>query len=309
MKREKEAIRVTLLGFFVNLFLSVFKLIAGFLGNSSAMIADAVHSFSDFASDIVVMVSLKIAGKPADSSHDYGHGKFETLATFIISATLLLVGVGIGYEGIVKIIEVVNGAEVQSPKLIAVIAAIVSIISKEAVYRKTLSVGRKINSSAVIANAWHHRTDSLSSVCALIGIGLAYFFGDMFMIFDPIAALVVCFFILKTGVDLLKESMAQFLEYSLPVEEKTKIIKMVEEIEGLSTPHDLKTRKIGNIVSIEMHVYADAEMNVKKAHELVDEAEKKIRSVYGEETNISIHIEPLEKERKCINKKLNSIMK
>ncbi len=297
MNREKEALRITLIGFFVNLFLSLFKLFAGIFGKSSAMVADAVHSLSDFASDIVVMVSLRVAGKPADESHDYGHGKFETLATFIISLTLLLVGAGIGYEGIVKIIGIFNGEKTEAPELIAVIAALVSIISKEMIYRKTVKIGKKINSSAVIANAWHHRTDAMSSICALIGIGFAYFLGDDFIILDPIAALLVCIFILKAGIELVRESMSQFLEYSLPADDKKKIIEIVEKIEGIHSPHNLKTRKIGNDISIEMHVNVLPKMRVEEAHKLADQAEKNIKQLFGQSTNISIHVEPLDNSK------------
>ena len=178
-ERTSAATRVTWVGFFVNLVLTSAKLAAGIIGHSGAMIADAVHSFSDFATDIVVLASFRVVGKPADKDHDYGHGKYETLATAIIGVALLLVGAGIFWGGAAKIwASVVKGRHMAAPGYIALVAAVVSIVVKEWLYRYTVKVGRRINSQAVIANAWHHRSDAFSSIGTMLGIGGAILMGE-----------------------------------------------------------------------------------------------------------------------------------
>lgn len=214
--REKGIYKVTIVGSIVNFLLLVFKFFAGIAGHSAAMLADAVHSLSDFITDIVVIVFVRIARKPEDKGHDYGHGKYETLATAIIGLLLLCVGFGIFWNGASSIYTFLQGGQLESPGVVALVAALVSIVSKEILYQYTVIQGKKLNSQAVVANAWHHRSDALSSIGTAIGIGGAILLGDHWRVLDPIAAVVVSFFIMKVSVQLLIPCVDELLEKSLP---------------------------------------------------------------------------------------------
>lgn len=292
-EREKKIYRVTLTGSVVNVILLVFKFIAGILGGSAAMIADAVHSLSDFLTDIVVIAFVRISSKPEDEDHDYGHGKYETLATSIIGLALLMVGLYIFYNGARQIWDVMHGAEIEQPGLVALIAAIVSILLKEWTYRFTVSVGKKVESQAVIANAWHHRSDALSSIGTAIGIGGAILLGKGWAVLDPIAALVVSVFIVKTALGLLSTSSGELLEKSLPKEVEKKIVDIVESEPEVSEVHHLCTRRIGNNIAIEMHIRMPGEISLKDSHTRASNIERKLRQHFGEHTHINLHVEPL----------------
>lgn len=291
--RERKIYRVTLTGSVVNVILLVFKFIAGILGGSAAMIADAVHSLSDFLTDIVVIAFVRISSKPEDEDHDYGHGKYETLATSIIGLALLMVGLYIFYNGARQIWDVMHGAKIEQPGLVALIAAIVSILLKEWTYRFTVSVGKKVESQAVIANAWHHRSDALSSIGTAIGIGGAILLGKGWAVLDPIAALVVSVFIVKTALGLLSTSSGELLEKSLPKEVEKKIVDIVESEPEVSEVHHLCTRRIGNNIAIEMHIRMPGEISLKDSHTRASNIERKLRQHFGEHTHINLHVEPL----------------
>lgn len=291
--REKEIYRVTLWGSLTNFLLLVFKFIAGIVGHSSAMIADAIHSLSDFVTDIIVIVFVRISGKPQDKDHNYGHGKYETLATAIIGTILLLVGIGIFVNSAKSIIDFYGGVHLETPGMLAFIAAVVSILSKEAIYRYTLVKGKELNSKAVIANAWHHRSDALSSVGTLIGIGGAIFLGDNWCILDPLAALIVSLFIMKVSIELIKPCVDELLEKSLPKEMEDKILLIILSFEEVQSPHHLRTRYIGNNIAIEVHVRMDGSMKLKDAHEVTKRIESRLKEEFGENTHIGIHMEPL----------------
>lgn len=291
--RERKIYRVTLMGSIVNVILLVFKFIAGILGGSAAMIADAVHSLSDFLTDIVVIAFVRISSKPEDEDHDYGHGKYETLATSIIGLALLMVGLYIFYNGARQIWDVMHGAEIEQPGLVALIAAIVSILLKEWTYRFTVSVGKKVESQAVIANAWHHRSDALSSIGTAIGIGGAILLGKGWAVLDPIAALVVSVFIVKTALGLLSTSSGELLEKSLPKEVEKKIVDIVESEPEVSEVHHLCTRRIGNNIAIEMHIRMPGDISLKDSHTRASNIERKLRQHFGEHTHINLHVEPL----------------
>lgn len=291
--RERKIYRVTLMGSVVNVILLVFKFIAGILGGSAAMIADAVHSLSDFLTDIVVIAFVRISSKPEDEDHDYGHGKYETLATSIIGLALLMVGLYIFYNGARQIWDVMHGAEIEQPGLVALIAAIVSILMKEWTYRFTVSVGKKVESQAVIANAWHHRSDALSSIGTAIGIGGAILLGKGWAVLDPIAALVVSVFIVKTALGLLSTSSGELLEKSLPKEVEKKIVDIVESEPEVSEVHHLCTRRIGNNIAIEMHIRMPGDISLKDSHTRASNIERKLRQHFGEHTHINLHVEPL----------------
>ncbi|WP_337389880.1 cation diffusion facilitator family transporter [Prevotella sp.] len=292
-EREKKIYRVTLMGSVVNVILLVFKFIAGILGGSAAMIADAVHSLSDFLTDIIVIAFVRISSKPEDEDHDYGHGKYETLATSIIGLALLMVGLYIFYNGARQIWDVMHGAEIEQPGLVALIAAIVSILLKEWTYRFTVSVGKKVESQAVIANAWHHRSDALSSIGTAIGIGGAILLGKGWAVLDPVAALVVSVFIVKTALGLLSTSSGELLEKSLPKEVEKKIVDIVESEPEVSEVHHLCTRRIGSNIAIEMHIRMPGEISLKDSHTRASNIERKLRQHFGEHTHINLHVEPL----------------
>lgn len=297
-EREKRIYRVTLMGSVVNVILLVFKFIAGILGGSAAMIADAVHSLSDFLTDIVVIAFVRISSKPEDEDHDYGHGKYETLATSIIGLALLMVGLYIFYNGARQIWDVMHGAEIEQPGLVALIAAIVSILLKEWTYRFTVSVGKKVESQAVIANAWHHRSDALSSIGTAIGIGGAILLGKGWAVLDPVAALVVSVFIVKTALGLLTTSSGELLEKSLPKEVEKKIVDIVESEPEVSEVHHLCTRRIGNNIAIEMHIRMPGEISLKDSHTRASDIERMLRQHFGEHTHINLHVEPLNPKKK-----------
>ncbi|MBR2318212.1 MAG: cation transporter [Bacteroidaceae bacterium] len=291
--RENSIYRVTIAGSIVNFFLTTFKFIAGVVGHSSAMIADAVHSLSDFITDIIVIVFVRISSKPADRSHGYGHGKYETLATAIIGCVLLGVSVGILIEGIKKIIEVFNGGTIEAPGMIALVAAAISIIFKEAVYRYTIYKGKSLHSQAVIANAWHHRSDVFSSIGTLLGIGGAIFLGEKWRILDPVAAIIVSIFIAKVAFDILIRSLEELLEHSLPKDIEDEIIDIILSVEGVTAPHHLRTRRIGNNLAIEVHIRMDGDITLSRAHQMTSVVEWMLKERFGKETHVNIHTEPI----------------
>lgn len=291
--RERKIYRVTILGSIVNVLLTAFKFIAGILGGSAAMVADAVHSLSDLVTDIIVLVFVRISSKPADKDHQFGHGKYETLATTIIGTALLVVGVLLLKEGIEKIVLVCQGGVLESPRWIAFIAAIVSIAIKEFVFQVTRIVARKTQSAATLANAWHHRTDALSSVGTGLGIGAAILLGEKWVILDPIAAVLVSAFIVVTAVNIIRDPLNQLLDKSLPDEQVQRIRDIIAADSDLSDLHNLRTRRIGNRVAVDMHLRLPGEMTLNQAHEHSRKLENKIRQEFGNDAIINIHIEPV----------------
>ena len=292
MNREKQIFRVTLLGSFVNLLLVVFKFIAGIVGHSAAMIADAVHSLSDFITDIIVIIFVAISGKPEDSDHSYGHGKYETLATAVIGIILFFVGVGILISGIKAIVGALQGVPLQAPSLLALIAAVISIVVKEALYHYTVKRGKALDSSSVVANAWHHRSDALSSIGTAIGIGGAVFLGEQWRILDPIAAVVVSIFIIKVAVELIKPCIDELVERSLPEEVEQRIHALILQSPQVSSPHHLRTRRIGSCIAIEVHIRMDGQISLSEAHQVASDIERRLKAEFGEKTHIGIHMEP-----------------
>lgn len=290
--REHEIYKVTLVGSLVNILLVACKFAAGFWGKSAAMIADAVHSLSDLITDLIVIVFVRISSKPEDKDHDYGHGKYETLATLLIGAALLAVGVGICWSGVESIVLFFRGETLQSPGWIALAAAIVSIVSKEILFHYTRVVGKRYNSPAVIANAWHHRSDAFSSIGTAIGIGGAILLGDSWRVLDPLAAVIVSVFIVQVAVKQLKSCVDELLERSLPDDIEQEITKIVLSEEGVSQPHHLRTRRIGSHYAMDMHVRMDGNISLHEAHGKVTSIEKKLREAFGANTYISIHAEP-----------------
>jgi cation diffusion facilitator family transporter len=293
MGREKEIYKVTLIGGAVNVLLLVFKFVAGFVGHSAAMVADAVHSLSDFLTDIIVLVFVHISGQPKDKSHDYGHGKFETLAMTLIGLALLGVAIGIIYKGGIKIAAWLQGEQLEAPGMLALWAALASIVLKEAVYQYSMIQARKLQSQAVEANAWHHRSDALSSIGTAVGIGGAIFFGQRWAVLDPLASIIVGAFIVKVSVDLLRNGVGDLMEQSLPDDVEQEILSLAGGVPGVSEPHDLRTRRIGNHYAIELHILVDGDLPLREAHEKADEVEQRLIERYGPETHVVVHVEPL----------------
>lgn len=290
--REKKIYKVTAVGSVVNVGLTIFKFVAGILGRSSAMVADAVHSLSDLITDFIIFVFVRLSTKPIDKTHEYGYGKFETLATLIVGVILIFVGIGIMVSGIEDCIDFIHGKVGERPRMIALIAALLSIVLKEGVYRYTLRRGKEIKSPILIANAWHHRSDAISSIATLIGVAGSMFFGERWMILDPIAAVLVSFYICKSGYDVVKPSVAELLERSLPVETEKEIRQIIRSVEGVDGVHRLKTRRIGNNIAIEAHVEMDGNMTLEEAHHLATKAEDRVKKKYGRKTHVGIHMEP-----------------
>lgn len=295
MDRQKQIYKVTIAGGAVNVILLAFKFVAGILGHSAAMIADAIHSLSDFVTDLIVLIFVYISGKPQDKSHDYGHGKYETLALTIIGIALLIVAVGIFHNGAIRIAAWWQGEELEAPGVLALWAALVSIILKELTFRYTISNARKLDSSALEANAWHHRSDALSSIGTAVGIGGAVLLGKRWVVLDPIASVVVGAFIVKVAVELILQGMRDLLEHSLPDEIEDEIMKIAQSEPDVIEPHDLRTRRIGNRYAIELHILMNGDITLAKAHEHADSIEDHIKQRFGENTHVAIHMEPADK--------------
>ncbi|MBR3724900.1 MAG: cation transporter [Bacteroidales bacterium] len=292
MNREKEIFKVTLVGSAANVLLTVFKFIAGIVGNSAAMTADAIHSLSDLLTDAVVLVFVRISGKPEDCGHDYGHGKYETLATTLIGLVLATVAVGIGWKAATSFLFWWKGGTLAAPGMLALWAAVISIALKEIVYRYTVHYGRKLNSPAVEANAWHHRSDALSSLGTLVGIGGAILLGNRWTILDPLASLVVSFFILRVAWKLLKQGFDELMEASLPEDVENEILSIVSSFPNVQDPHHLCTRRIGNRYAIELHIRMDGNLPLSTAHSCTYEIESALKQRFGDTTHITIHVEP-----------------
>jgi cation diffusion facilitator family transporter len=293
MSREKEIYKVTLVGSAGNVALLTFKFIAGVMGHSSAMIADAVHSLSDFITDVIVLAFVHVSAKPQDVDHDYGHGKYETFATFIIGLALMAAATGIIVSGVAKLIDWAGGKELAAPGWLALAAALISIAVKEGLYRYTVMKGKRLDSQAVVANAWHHRSDALSSIGTAIGIGGAILLGNRWTVLDPLASVVVGGMLVKVSIDLLRSSVGELTEHSLSGEIEQEIEDIICSFPDVSEPHNLRTRRIGNRYAIEAHVRMDGNTSLTDAHDRATAIEQRIRQRFGPQTHVTIHMEPV----------------
>ena len=293
MTREREIQKVTLVGSAGNMGLFAFKLIAGILGHSSAMVADAVHSLSDFITDVIVLVFVSISAKPQDESHDYGHGKFETIATFFIGLALVAAATGIILAGILSLVEWFQGAQLEAPSMLALWAALLSIVVKEILFHYTVHCGKRLNSQAMIANAWHHRSDALSSIAAAIGIGCAILLGDRWTVMDPVASVIVGFVLMNVAIKLLRTSINELTESSLNADVEREIEEIITSFPGICEPHNLRTRHIGNSIAIEAHIRMDGDISLRDAHSRATMVEQKLKERFGSDTHVTIHMEPI----------------
>lgn len=292
MQREKEIRNITIWGAMVNIALTIGKIIAGIYGKSAAMMADGVHSLSDLFSDVVVLVFTHISSKEKDRHHSFGHGKFETLATLIVSVILVTVGARLMSGGIESIIDFFKGGVLPQPGYIALVAAAVSIAAKEILYHATIRTGKKTGSTVVIANAWHHRSDALSSIGALVGIGGSIVLGEKWAILDPLASCAISVAVIVVAVRMAIPSLAELLETSLPEDIEAEIISTASAVNGVKDIHELKTRRNGMSFIIDAHIVVDPEISIVEAHDIATDVEEALRERYGRQTQLSIHIEP-----------------
>ena len=283
---------MTLVGSVVNVALLLFKFVAGILGHSAAMIADAIHSLSDFVTDAVVLVFIHISDKPRDKSHDYGHGKYETLAMTFIGMVLIVVAAGILFSGATRVEQWLEGESLEAPGMLALWAALLSILLKEAIYRYSMVKARELNSKAVEANAWHHRSDALSSLGTAVGIGGAIFLGQRWTVLDPLASCVVGVLIGKVAINLLRNAFGDLLEHSLPEAVEEEMLQLVASLPDIVEPHNLRTRRIGNHYAIELHIRMAGDITLREAHDKASEVEALLRQRYGQDTHVAVHVEP-----------------
>lgn len=288
--------RVTWVGFWVNAILGVLKVIAGIIGRSGAMIADGVHSFSDFITDVIVIVMLGLSRRGFNRQYQYGHGKYETMAVMLISLALAAVAIGIFYEGAAKILDTLRGEEIPRPGMIALIMAVVSILAKEALFHYTKYWGNRIRSAAVIANAWHHRSDSLSSLATLFGIAGAMFLGEQWRILDPLAAIIVGVFIFIVAVKTGMPAVRELLDVSLPADLTEQFYKIIESTPGVITFHRFRSRKNGANIIVDMHIKVSPDITVVSGHDIASNLEKRLRDQFGKSMLVNIHVEPYKGE-------------
>ena len=284
--------RVTWVGFFANVILSVFKILAGVFGRSSAMIADGIHSASDLLTDVAVLIVIGVSRKKADRSHAYGHGKIETFVTFLIALLLAGVGVGIFIDGAERAIDSFRGTRIPQPGWIALAMAVVSILVKEWLFRYTRRAARKIHSTAMEANAWHHRSDAFSSLATLVGITGAMFLGPHWRILDPLAAVFVSVLIVIMAYKMGMSAVAELLEASLPKDITEEMVKIITTTPGVKTFHHLRTRQNGNTKIVDLHIKLDPELSLMKAHDIATDVERRLRERFAPIV-VNVHMEPL----------------
>lgn len=290
MEQEKKtAMRLSAVTIVWNVILSIFKLMAGVVGRSGAMISDAVHSASDVFSTIIVILGINIASRQSDDDHQYGHDRLECVAAILLAVVLFATGIGIGIGGINKIIEGTAGKDA-IPGMIALIAAVASIVVKEAMFWYTRSAAKKINSGALMADAWHHRSDALSSVGALIGIGGARL---GFPILDPIASVVICVFIVKAAYDIFKDAIDKMVDKSCDEETEEKMRQLIEKQKGVLKVDVLRTRLFGAKMYVDIEIAADGNITLREGHEIAQGVHDKVEEEFPLVKHCMVHVNPL----------------
>ena len=288
MDEKKIVSKLSTIGILGNVLLAAFKLISGILGNSGAMISDAVHSLSDVFATLIAYVGVLMSKRPEDKEHPYGHERLECVASLILGIILAVTGLGIGYTGIHKIIE---PSELEVPTLLPLIAAVVSIVVKEGMFWYTMYYAKKLDSSAFKADAWHHRSDAISSVGSFIGIGLAKI---GYPIMDPIASIIICLCILKVSFDITKDALEKMLDTSCSKEfedDVQKFIKQQQGVEGIDLFH---TRQFGNKVYVELEISVDRNRTLVEAHEIAETVHKNLEEQFPSIKHVMIHVNPSE---------------
>ena len=281
---EKIAIKVSVISIILNCLLTLIKFISGVISKSSAMISDSVHSLSDVLSTFVVIIGVKIANKKADSDHPYGHERIECVSAIILSGMLFIIGALIGINGI-------NSSNLVMPGVLALIASIISIISKEAMYQYTIRVSKKINSAALKADAWHHRSDALSSIGSFIGI-LGSRLG--FKIFDPLASVIISLCIIKVSIDIFKDAIDKMVDKSCDKEVIDKVISVIEKNESVKNIDDIKTRQFGNKAYVDVEISVDENLLLKDAHKIAEEIHNSVENEINIVKHCMVHVNPYE---------------
>ncbi|MBN1477732.1 cation transporter [Candidatus Sumerlaeota bacterium] len=282
-----EVRRVTWWGLIINLLLSALKFAGGILGSSQAVVADAIHSLSDSVTDVAVLVGLRFWSKPPDESHPHGHRRIETLVTVAIGLLLAAVAVGLA----VGALRGLRRLDLPSPEWIAFAAAVVSIGSKEWLYRWTVAVGRRARSSAVIANAWHHRSDALSSIPAAVAVAGAAFH-PAWSFLDPLGALIVTLFILQAAWRIVKPALWELVDTGAPPEECEEILRLAEETEGVTNAHALRTRYVGPGMHVDLHIEVDPEITVREGHDISEKVKSRLIDQGPSVIDVVVHLEP-----------------
>lgn len=306
-RRNREEKRCTLVGMTSDVCLSALKIATGFLGHSSAILADGIHSISDTVTDALVYAMVRLSGKGFDERYRYGRGKFETLAAFLISIILVLVALGLMTEGVKDVWAAMQGETLERPHNIALIVGIIAVIVKEGLYHYTRFKGKKTNSSALKAYAWHHRADALSTAATLLGVAGAMFLGERWRVLDPIAAIAVSVLILVLAYRLGRPAVEELLEVSLPKDEQVKISDIVTHVPGVKAFHNMRTRRNGNLRVVDIHIKVDGDLDVNKAHDITREIENQLGEALGD-VMTNIHVEPYRGTNDCEKKEssLNS---
>lgn len=286
INEEKIAYRVSFISILGNIILTTIKFISGLISHSQAMISDSVHSLSDVLSTLVVIIGIKISNKDADKSHPYGHERLECVAALILSIMLFITGIIIGYAGVIKIIG--NG-EVKTPGQLALVSAIISILIKEAMYQYTIKASKMINSGSLKADAWHHRSDALSSIGSFIGI-LGSRLG--FKLLNPIASIIICLFIFKVSIDIFKDSIDKMIDKSCDMETINKIIEIIDKRSNIRNLDDIKTRQFGNKAYIDIEISVDENMILKDAHEIAEKLHDEIEEQLPIVKHCMVHVNP-----------------
>ena len=298
LTRNRAEKRCTLVGMTSDVCLSALKIATGIVGHSSAILADGIHSISDTVTDALVYAMVRLSGKGSDERYRYGRGKHETLAAFLISIILVVVALGLMIEGVKDVWAAMQGETLERPHNIALIVGIIAVIVKESLYHYTRLTGRKTQSSALKAYAWHHRADALSTAATLLGVAGAMFLGERWRVLDPIAAIAVSVLILVLAYRLGKPAVEELLEVSLPQEEQDKIADIVNGTEGVRAFHNLRTRRNGNLRVVDMHIKVDGELSVTQSHEITRDIERQLSEALGE-VMTNIHVEPYHGHNDC----------
>lgn len=292
----KVARHVTWVGFWINAALSALKIVAGIAGKSGAMVADGVHSLSDFITDIIVIIFFSVSRRKANANYQYGHGKYETFATMLIAMFLAFVAAAFFYDGAERVWLTLHGHQLPRPGMIALAMAFISIGLKEWLFHYTRRIGQRINSASVVANAWHHRSDSLSSVATLVGIAGAMFLGQRWRVLDPIAAMVVSVFIFVVAWRIGLPSVKELLEVSLPCDTTRKMWAVIGSTPGVEGFHHFRSRRNGNASILDFHIKVDPSTTVVQGHEIATTVERRLREHFGNDMIINIHVEPYKGE-------------
>lgn len=286
---EATAVRVSMVSIIGNAVLSLLKLLAGLLAHSSAMISDAVHSASDVFSSIIVIIGVKISARASDKEHPYGHERYECVAATVLSILLVIVGIFIGHSAIEKLTAGAT-AEMMVPGMAALLAAVISIVSKEAMFRYTKVYAKKLNSGALMADAWHHRSDALSSVGALIGIAGARM---GYPVLDPIASLVICVFIVKAAYDIFKDAMDKMVDHCCDEETEQKLRECAASQPGVLQVDLLQTRVFGNKIYVDLEIAADYRLTLEEGHAIAEQVHASIESEFPQVKHIMVHVNPM----------------